>query len=262
MIYRPDLRTRILVIFNVLGLAGVLLLNTLANALPIHGLTTGAVSALYPNLFVPAGYTFAIWGLIYLALTVFVVVQVVAIWRGGPDDWSVIRRIGPLFFMSCVANMTWIIAWHHQELGLSMALMTVILACLIGIYVRVQSIGGDPARRLAYQAPFSMYLGWICVATVANAAALLVGIGWEVNPAYEPLWAKGMILVSGTLGLLFILARKDILLGLTIAWGVGGIFVRHYQSGDDWQVGKIALGAVIALVAAVLFRLYRLVISR
>lgn len=258
----PSLRIRLLVTLNALALTGVLVMNILANALPINGRTTGEVSALYSNLFVPAGYTFTIWGLIYIFLIVFVAAQIISLWQSNQDQWRLLSRIGPLFSISCIANMAWIIAWHHEEMALSMALMVVLLVSLTGIYLRVRTGTKTLWVRTAYEVPFSLYLGWICVATIANAAAWLIAIGWEVSPSHEPIWAKGMILTAGLLGLFFLLGRKDLLAGLTIAWGVGGIFVRHYLSDDDWQVGRIALGVAIALMAAVFFRVYRLMMSK
>ncbi|HPF93546.1 MAG TPA: hypothetical protein PLV65_06405, partial [Tenuifilaceae bacterium] len=62
-------------IFNIFAFAVMIVLNYLANALPLNGKTTGELSAEYPNLFVPAGLTFSIWGIIYLMLFIFIVVQ-------------------------------------------------------------------------------------------------------------------------------------------------------------------------------------------
>lgn len=175
-----------LALINLLGLTGVLVVNTLANTLPINGITTGELSAEYPNLFVPAGITFAIWGVIYLALVGFSVYSVtIRLQKGaaanGRTDF--LGVIGPWFFISCLANMTWIIAWHHRMIWISEFLMLILLTSLIAIYIRLY-IGRvvRPAEKIWVHLPFSIYLGWITVATVANITALLVHLGWSGAP--------------------------------------------------------------------------------
>ena len=121
---------------NTIGLLVMLALNALANALPINGMTTGAVSDKYDNLFVPAGLTFSIWGLIYLLLTAFVVYQWMVA-RSNSSPHSFVEKVGAWFFVSCLANAAWILAWHYELLPLSVLLMLVLLACLLAIYLRL-----------------------------------------------------------------------------------------------------------------------------
>ncbi|MBK7344145.1 MAG: tryptophan-rich sensory protein [Saprospiraceae bacterium] len=178
-----------LALINLLGLTGVLVVNTFANTLPINGITTGELSAEYPNLFVPAGITFAIWGVIYLALVGFSVYSVTMAFQKGAaakGRTDFLGVIGPWFFISCLANMTWIIAWHHRMIWISVFLMLILLTSLIAIYTRLY-IGRvvRPAEKIWVHLPFSIYLGWITVATVANITALLVHLGWSGAPLSE-----------------------------------------------------------------------------
>jgi len=102
----------ILAILNLMGFLGTVVVNALATTLPINNITTGELSDLYPNLFVPAGLTFAIWGLIYVLLAIFVVYQLMPSVRSNAQKADFINRIGPLFFISCLANIGWIYAWR------------------------------------------------------------------------------------------------------------------------------------------------------
>ena len=130
---------RLWAVLNVLGFAIMIAANGMANALPINGVTTGEVSDMYPNLFTPAGFTFAIWGLIYLWLFVFVVYQAVKGWSAADGT---VRQVGPFFLVSSLANALWIFAWHHQLIWLSWILMLVLLGALIQLYRRLRSEPG------------------------------------------------------------------------------------------------------------------------
>ena len=50
----------------------MVIVNFLANGLPINNRSTGQISDTYPNLFAPAGPAFSIWGLIYILLGIYV----------------------------------------------------------------------------------------------------------------------------------------------------------------------------------------------
>jgi hypothetical protein len=101
---------RTLAIANFLGFVSTVVFNWLAIGLPINGKTTGELSDMYPNLFVPAGITFSIWGVIYLLLFVFVVFQLIEAYRKSGNSAS-INAIGPWFIISSAANCCWILAW-------------------------------------------------------------------------------------------------------------------------------------------------------
>ncbi len=75
----------------------MLVMNVLATTLPINGQATNEVSDRYDTLFAPIGFTFAIWGVIYLLLGVYTVVQFVA-------DNELIRKITPWFIASNLLN--------------------------------------------------------------------------------------------------------------------------------------------------------------
>ena len=180
----------------------MLTLNALANALPINGMTTGAVSDKYDNLFVPAGLTFSIWGLIYLLLTAFVAYQ----WKVARNDsspHSFTEKVGAWFFVSCLANAAWILAWHYELLPLSVLLMLVLLACLLAIYLRLGVGQSSVTRSDLYfvHLPFSVYLGWITIATIANVSALLVSVHGDTLG-----WASSLVVAVIAVGIAIALA--------------------------------------------------------
>ncbi len=247
-----------LALINLVGLTGVLILNTLANALPINGVTTGQLSDEYPNLFVPAGMTFAIWGVIYLFLIGFSIYSLAVAFQKGSSakgKADFLGLIGPWFFISCLANATWILAWHHRMVGLALILMLVLLTSLIAIYTRLY-IGRvvRPAEKIWVHLTFSIYLGWITVATVANITAWLVDLGWSGAPLSEVSWAAIMVAIAAALGMRLVRTRRDIGYGLVIIWALFGILVkRNSLDVEPWTLVPLtaALGIAALLMSMV-----------
>jgi hypothetical protein len=219
----------ILSILNLLGFLGTVVVNALANILPINNKTTGALSDSYPNLFVPAGLTFAIWGLIYVLLAIFVVYQLRPSVRRDAQKIGFVQRIGPLFFISCLANIGWIYAWHYEIVPLSLILMLILLGCLLAIYLRL-NIGkseASKAEKYLVHLPFSVYLGWITIATIANVTALLVDIDWMRWGLTQQFWAVAVIIVGIAIALSVLFTRRDIFYCLVVDWALLGILLKR-----------------------------------
>ena len=196
-------------ISNLLAFLATIAINAMANALPINGRTTGELSDLYPNLFVPAGITFSIWALIYILLAVFVVYQLAA---PAAQSTGIVEKIGPWFLIASAANIGWIFLWHYQRVSASLLAMLLLLAALLAVYLRL-GIGVQPAPwrgRLLVQLPFSVYLGWITVATVANVTAMLVNTGWNRFGASEEFWTVVVLAVAALITLAVLFTRSDL----------------------------------------------------
>lgn len=238
-----------LALLNTLGFVIVVVLNYLAVALPINGYTTGELSALYPNYFVPAGFTFSIWGLIYTLLLAFIIYQIWSAWKGTPADQAVITQIGPWFFVSCLANASWIVVWHYLQVPLSFAIMLTILSSLITVYQHLGIGESAPANgrvRWLAHLPISVYLGWITVATIANVTILLVSFGWDGGPISEIKWAGLMVGIAAMIGLLILWFRRDVAYVMVLIWAFFGIYSKQNASGME-NVRPIILTTVIAM---------------
>jgi len=235
-------------ILNVLGFLGVVIVNALAVTLPINNKTTGELSDQYPNLFVPAGLTFSIWGVIYILLAIFVIYGLVVAIRKDSEKASFIENIGILFFISCLANIGWIFAWHYEILPLSLVLMVILLGSLITIYLRLRIGKLDSTRIEKYlvHLPFSVYLGWITIATIANVTALLVDINWNTFGLGEPFWAVAVIIVGIAIALSILLTRKDIFYCLVVDWALLGILLKRLA--DSTPVQSVIVTAIIGMV--------------
>jgi benzodiazapine receptor len=210
-------------VLNWVGLVIVLAVNGLANALPLNGKTTGEISDNIPTLFTPAGYVFSIWSLIYLGLLAFAWYQ----GRRAQATAEFQERIGYWFFVSCVFNSAWIVAWHYEQFPLSLAIMLGLLVSLLAIYLRLD-IGRrsvSAAENRAVHLPFSIYLGWISVATIANVSTVLYQWGWTGGALGPEIWTAIMVVIAGVLGIAMIVLRHEIGYPLVIVWALVGIWV-------------------------------------
>jgi hypothetical protein len=240
-------RLLLLSLLNLVGFLGTVTVNGLANALPINNKTTGELSDQYPNLFVPAGLTFSIWGLIYILLAIFVIYSLVVALRKETAESSFIRHIGVLFFISCLANIGWIFAWHYEVVPLSMAIMLILLGTLLAIYLRLRIGKSDSTTTEKYlvHLPFSIYLGWITIATIANVTALLVDINWNAFGLGEPFWAVAVIIVGIAIALAVLFTRKDIFYCLVVDWALLGILLKRLA--DPAPVPSVIVTTIIGM---------------
>ncbi len=233
---------------NVVAFVAVVVVNYLANALPLNNQTTGEVANRFPVFFLPAGFTFAIWGLIYLLLAGFVLYQALPAQAHNQDA----RRVDGYFVLASAANIGWLFLWHYNLFVLSLLAMLILLGSLIVIYLRL-----DIGRRAVSRAvkwlihvPFSVYLAWITVATISNVTVVLFVAGFTGFGIAPQVWAAILLAVAAGITLTVIWTRADIAFTLVILWAFAGIAVR--QSAEPvvfWTA--IVAAALLAVFLAV-----------
>ena len=232
--------------------------NALANTLPIGGVTTGEISNFYPNLFAPIGFTFAIWGVIYLLLGAYVLYQLGLFQKKkNKKREELFESIAPYFIASSIANTLWIFAWHNKLIFLSLLLMLVILYCLIKIANILRNRKFDSQEKLLIFAPFTIYFGWITVATIANVTTFLVSIRWYGFGLAEDQWTAIILLIGAVIGIVKIIRDSDLLYGLVFLWAYFGIFIKHISPSEfDSEYGLIITTAPITIVMLVIAKVY------
>jgi hypothetical protein len=210
---------------NLLVTIVTIVFNGLANALPLNGQSTGQISDRFQVYFVPAGYVFSIWGLIYLGWLAFAIYQLLPAQRDNPR----LRRVGYLFVWSGVANMAWLFFWHYEYFILTVVVMLILLLLLIAIYLRLQirKVQVASLERWCVDIPFSVYLGWITVATIANITALLSYLQWDGWGISPEVWTLIMLTAGVCIASAVSLTRGDIAYMLVIIWAFVGIAVKH-----------------------------------
>jgi benzodiazapine receptor len=242
---------------NLLAFALTVLVNGLAGGTRIlGGKLTAEISDANPTLITPAGYVFSIWGVIYILLGIFVVFQALPV-QSGKDYHG---KIGWLFVLSSLLNIAWIFLWQFEYLSLSVVLMFLLLAALIAIYLRL-NIGKSVAplrEKLAVHVPFSVYLGWITIASIANVSVALVSVGWDGFGIAQETWAALIVIVALLITLLVIATRKDVAYGLVVIWALVGIAVKQSGYSNIVMIAETsAIIIAIAVAASILLTRFR-----
>jgi len=221
-------------------------LNVMSNALPINDQTMPEISAKYPSLFTPAGFTFSIWGVIYLALLFFVVYQALPSQRSNEK----IAGISRLFQVNCVANASWIVAWHYDLLTISLLIMLVMLFTLILIYRALLGAveRASTTQHLLLHFPFSLYTSWITLATIANISTVQTGNGWDNIGLTAISWTLLKLALAGAIGAAVVLRYGDVVFVLVVAWAAYGISVM--QSATPAVSGGALTLSLLALLLA------------
>jgi len=233
-------KVRTYLIGNFFATVLVLIINYLAISLPLNNRTTDEISDMYPNYFVPAGFTFSIWGIIYMFMIFFIVYTLIKYKTKDSHVNQKVIAIGPMYFFSGLANVSWIVCWHYQFVLSSICVMVLLLFFLTYIYKLFSKLDNVTTRdRFFMQTFFSIYLGWISVATISNITAGLVFLDWNRFGLTEPTWAILMICLSTILGLVIVNSKKDVAFGLVIVWAIFGIYSKQ-SSGVDFTSENVA----------------------
>jgi hypothetical protein len=230
-------------IIVVLAVLGTLTVNALANILPINGVNTGQVSDSFNVYFVPAGYVFSIWGVIYVGLLAYMIFQLLPSQKESPR----MQATGWWVALGGLANSTWIFLWHYGQFVGTLGAMLILLATLILVYLRLGT-GVTKVSKLEtwmVRVPFSIYLGWISVATIANVSDVLHYNGWNQWGLSDGTWMIILLAVVAVLGNLMNFLRRDIAYAAVLLWALAGIAYKFPQQG----IITIATWVAFALVA-------------
>ena len=234
----------------VVVLLATIVINILANALPINGLGTGTISDRFHVYFVPAGYVFAIWGIIYIGLIAYAVYQALPAQKENPR----LQATGWWVVLGGLANSAWIFLWHYLQFVGTLGAMLVLLATLIVVYVRlgVNRSKVSPGETWAVRLPFSIYLGWITVATIANITDVLDYLKWNRFGISDATWMVvvlgAVVLISGLMNFM----RKDIAYAFVILWALAGIAAKFPTEGAVTVAIWVTFG-LVAVTLAVAF---------
>jgi len=241
----------LLVAGNSIAVIATIIVNALAVILPLNGKSTNELSDAIPNLFVPAGITFSIWGVIYIFLVVFMLYQILGMGKKQQADMNYLEKIGGWFILASLANILWIFLWHYEYVTFSLLTMLLLFISLLMIYLKL-NIGLSTVsirEKMAVHTTISIYLGWITVATIANVTAVLVKLDVGELVLGQVNWTILVIAVVTLITILMILRRKDIAYSLVIIWALLGIIIKRLADDPIYGVQtNIAITATIAIL--------------
>ncbi len=235
--------------FTVVAYFVMAILNILANLLPLNGITTGALSDRFPSLITPADYTFLIWTLIYALLLSFILYQLDLFGQKRKLSGKMMDYIKLYFIMSCLCNAGWIIAWHYNYIALSLMLIILILICLsfINSYVYTEELSLQ--EKIFIRLPFSIYFGWITVATVVNISVLLISIRWSGFGISASVWTILAALIILIVASINTIKHKSFAYIFTVIWAYVGILVKHASKTEmDGRYPGVMIAVVICIL--------------
>lgn len=246
---------QLLQVGNIIVVILTIIINGLANILPIGGKYTGELSDNIPNLFVPAGITFAIWGIIYVLIILFAIYLARDLFKKEKIRKPFLEKISYFFILANLANIIWIFLWHYEQILLSLLAMILLFVSLLVIYLKL-NIGIEKVSikdKLFIHVPISVYIGWITVATIANVTAVLVTIGWDGFGISEEIWTMLVLIIATIITILIITTRKDYTYSAVIIWALIGIYIKRIAYDPIYGVQtQIAYTALIAIVVIII----------
>ncbi len=227
----------------VLSFLFTIAVNGYASTGMINRTTTAEVSDSFDVLFVPAGYVFSIWGVIYLFLIAFLIYQ----FTSGQKNDSRFLAIAPYFVLSNLANSLWLVLFHYQYHAFTILPMLLLLVCLIQIYLKLQEKRSTGIAYYFMELPFSIYLGWISVATIANMTQLLDFIGFSGFGITPEIWLIVVLLVAVLLS--WAMSRKfhDLAYSLVLIWAFIGIGMR-FLANDMVMISSFTAAGLVLLI--------------
>jgi hypothetical protein len=237
-------------ILNVLALILVVVVNYLSNALPINGITTREISDKYFNQFAPANVTFSIWAVIYSLIIGIMIWQFV---NSNELKNNAIAAFSKWFIANCCLNAAWLFAWHYELFVVSIVLMLGILYTLVQLNrIESKELPADLPTKWLLQSAFGIYLGWICIATIANITTFLVSINFDKFGLTDTFWTGTVIGIGSITAAMLVVRYKNIYIGLAVIWALIGIVLRQNQlhqhfTAISWAALTYGLAVVTSL---------------
>lgn len=219
----------------VVGTIAMLVFNWMASTGILGGLTTGDVSDKYPSLITPIGLAFTIWGLIYLGLTLFTIVQLKA------SNIETLKPVRLLYLGTCVANSLWLYLWSLEMMVACLVVIVALLALLAAINIRLHRIDSKEIYWFA-TAPFGIYFGWVTAATILNATIALISVGVTFGDRNDSLIGALLMVVAGIIAVAVRFAMKNYFFPLAITWAALMIAI-----GNSANL-PVTIGASVAVV--------------
>jgi len=238
---------------TIVAYVATVIVNGAAVAIPLGGMTTAQISDLFPVLVVPANYVFSIWSAIYLLLLVFTV------WQGLPRNREdeTLRRLGYLPALTGVLNAAWVLLWQYQVFVLTVPVMLALLVTLTALWLRVReprAAAAGPAQGWLVALPFSVYLGWISIATIANISQMLYHAGFRGVVVPETVWAVAVLGVGLALATVMVARQRDVAYGAVIAWAYAGIAIKQADVDLVPVFASAGVAYVLVLMALAIIR--------
>lgn len=234
---------------NVLAIVAVLVINYLATTLPLFGRGTGEISDMFGILLTPAGYAFSIWSVIYLLLVGFVIYQ----FRNSVESRDAVETVGIWLVINSLCNIVWLFLWHALLTEIATVVIVLLLLTTIVLYVRTRRlVRPSVAQIILVKLPFSIYMGWVSVATILNIGIVLHKNNWSGFGLLPTVWSVIGLIAGALIALVIAYRYRDSIYPLVFVWAYSAIAFKHQDSHATWLTALI-LAAVLFIYAIVIF---------
>lgn len=248
-----ELNRRNKVIISIVLFAITLMINMLGSSGFINGLNQKDISDKFSTLITPAGFTFSIWGIIYLLL--FIVLVMMFLKRNEKYYVTIIRQITPLFWLSCVLNSLWIVVFSYQLISLS--LLVILALCVTLLLILRRIFRADNKESALLPIAFAIYSGWVFIASFVNLALFLNYLKLDFNVFGKDKIYVLLVIIVVVLAMLLQNYHKNAVFNLSIAWGFFGILKALEIKGIETALSNVLFVGIILLVLKSAFDFYR-----
>ena len=187
----------------------------------------GTTSTSTRPLIVPKGFAFSIWGLIYTGLIVFPIYQFIK--KKEHPQW---RSLRVWYSLNVVLNGLWLVCASYDWIWITVIIILMMLFSLIKIdhQIRTMKNEGVEINYWIESFVFSIYYGWVTLATVLNIAAALKFYDWDGWGIPELYWS--LIILSITVLIITKLFRSyhDSAFMTVGVWAFFALALRHWES--------------------------------
>jgi hypothetical protein len=252
---RDRLRQSVVLVSAILALIGSFIGSGAAGGNAIQTASGGALAADATPI-APDGPAFSIWSIIYAGLVLY------AIWQFLPKQTTDTRqrRLGYPIAASMLLNAAWILSVQFDLLPLSVPVIVLLLAVLAWIFViLLRTRPRSLVETVLLDGTMGLYLGWVCVATAANIAAVLTDAGFDGFGLAADAWGVVVVAVAGLIGvLLAVVGRGRLTPTIALCWGLAWVAVARLTgnllSTPTAIAAIVAVGVVVAVTVVLRLR--------
>lgn len=215
--------------------------NYFANSSMVYEVSVKDVSDKYINLFTPTGFTFAIWGVIYLGM----IAVAISLFTGSKTLPAHISKFSLWIIAQSAFNSLWI---HFFLSDRPVLAFIEIVLLLVSLVVLLQVVSGDKQIAKWMKAVIGIYAGWVTAATIANATIVFMAIEWIPLNLEAVLWYKIMLLIAAIIGLAAYRKWQNVFFPISVVWALFGIGYSHLNNNSLMYWAFIPAAALLLIV--------------
>jgi hypothetical protein len=269
-------RKKLYQVLNVVSFILCVAFNGASASGALTGTRVGQVSDENQTLITPASYAFSIWSVIYTLIGAFVFYQALPPSWCVHDDELLFEHIGPWFICMNITNALWLITFTintEAAIWISTVVIFMLLASIITLYQRAKlwqrtEVHPRIFRRwvdfILVDVAFSLYGGWVTVASIVNVSAAMVKSSWDGGAISPEVWSPIMLLIALIINALMVYNKHDAAWPAVLVWASVAIskndFVKAFPTVEKCAVAVAVLAGVLSGGTAA-WRTFRLIQS-